>query len=164
MDRTDITFRPTFFSGTASLTSTLLLTVRVTFLLSRDTVSCSGQADLDDRIQVVSLLHRHLKVMLWFVHNGLLPEHDGELPAFCVTNDGQWRFTVLHEQLDMCQLMLCAVRVVGWWYIDRFWIWQVFPPMSTGTKLSLFCVNRCKLTLYCSETPFLATVDHINRG
>jgi hypothetical protein len=38
----------------------------------------SGQAELEHRVRVVTLLHRHLKVILWFVHNSLLPENDGE--------------------------------------------------------------------------------------
>lgn len=36
-----------------------------------------GQAELEQRIEVVSLLRRHLKLVLWFIHNGLLPEYDG---------------------------------------------------------------------------------------
>ena len=38
----------------------------------------SGQVELEHRIKVVTLLHYHLKVILWFVHNGLLPEHGGQ--------------------------------------------------------------------------------------
>ncbi|KAK7496763.1 hypothetical protein BaRGS_00011972, partial [Batillaria attramentaria] len=46
-------------------------------LLTQSTpVTDQGQAELEHRIQVVSLLHHHLKLVLWFIHNHLLPEHD----------------------------------------------------------------------------------------
>lgn len=35
-----------------------------------------GHAELEHRVKVLTLLHRHLKVILWFVHNALLPEND----------------------------------------------------------------------------------------
>ncbi|XP_076472311.1 uncharacterized protein LOC143301802 [Babylonia areolata] len=45
-------------------------------LLTRSSpVTDQGQVELEHRIRVVTLLHGHLRLMLWFVHTGLLPEH-----------------------------------------------------------------------------------------
>ncbi|KAL8578235.1 hypothetical protein ACOMHN_040996 [Nucella lapillus] len=53
-----------------------LRTVLHTLLTQASPVSDQGQVELEHRIRVVTLLQCHLKVMLWFVHSGLLPEHE----------------------------------------------------------------------------------------
>ncbi|KAK7093209.1 protein ELYS-like [Littorina saxatilis] len=53
-----------------------LNTVLHLLLTQASPVTDQGQVELEHRIKVVTLLHHHLKVTLWFVHNGLLPEQD----------------------------------------------------------------------------------------
>ena len=36
-----------------------------------------GQMELDVKLGVVTLIHQHLQVVLWFLSSGLLPEKSG---------------------------------------------------------------------------------------
>lgn len=56
----------------------MLISVFKTFVTGAWPITEQGEAELNSKVLVTSMLSHHLSVVLWFINAGLLPENDGK--------------------------------------------------------------------------------------
>ncbi|XP_053388685.1 protein ELYS-like, partial [Mercenaria mercenaria] len=137
-----------------------LVSLFKTFLTQTGPITEQGEAELQSKILVTSLLSQHLSVVLWFVGAGLLPEDDdtevtlGGLYCYPATSlmtaykNRRIELQNIHSEVDETNMLMIdgLVETMG---VQDLWEREggtgLYPPPSLHALLSSYLLENCDM-------------------
>ncbi|XP_060555912.1 protein ELYS-like [Ruditapes philippinarum] len=137
-----------------------LVTLFKTFQTQTGPITEQGEAELESKVLVSSLLSHHLSVVLWFVGAGLLPEGDdtevslGGLYCYPATSlmtaykNRRTELQNIHSDVDETNMLMIdgLVETMG---VQEMWEREggtgLYPPPSIHALLSSYLLENCDM-------------------